>query len=616
MTEYINLFFDGPHQVMTLFGSFAALFILSMVGGALAGRDRPIEVDFVFGWGVLTGTFTLATVFLTAPLGIAAWGIAGSAIIGAGVLYRRDGRIIAPGILRVLLLAAPLFLVASAMLPSQWDEFSHWLPAPRFLLLTGDVPSLENPVVGTKMKQGYPFGWPYLTYLASYLSGVYLEGVSRIYNLVFLLSFGLLSMRLAITAAGHHMPRHITWKMAALAAFYATIVNPTFIQKIILTAYADTGTSVTLGVTGYLFWTLANAQAENDTSKSWRTAWMTSLAGLALINIKQVNLILLCGLGLMYLVVAWRDRNISLKQSLALAVAALAPALMLYVVWRYHIVVNFSGIGGAEATFRPFENWNISKIHLILFQMLIVAGKKIGFFGVMAVALGFGIRAFFNVQSPFDRLTILIGGSFLAYNGFLFFTYVASFGEQAALTVVSYWRYNTHLGMLAVLFIAVGTGMLWRQYDIGNRAPKLTVWVPLVLIIIAPFIFAKKFRFDLEPHKPYYTAVANSLISLVPLDQPLVFIDPLGTGESAAISRYVTNRYNIPYLSAFQGPTLKSINNISTKLGDQTWVLVHSVIPDVITYYGIPMKQQVSYLLKKEGGNWHVVQEWPYPRAD
>lgn len=612
--EFINLFIDGSDQALTLVAALAVLLLLSVLGGALAGRERVMEADFVLGWGAISCVYTIACVFFQGPLEITTWGIVGIAVLAAIVLYRRDGVVLTPGILRLLLLAIPLLLIASAMVPSQWDEFSHWLPAPRFLLLTNDVPSLDNPGRGTQMYPAYPFGWPYLTYLASRLSGVYLEGASRVLNVGFLLFFGLLALRVAVTAAGGKISRPISWKLAGLAVLFGTLANPTFIQKIILTAYADVGTSVTVGVTAYLLWMLLNAQAENDYSKARRLAWSVSLAGLALINIKQVNLILLVGLALLYLVIAWRDKNIELNRSVVLALAALAPAMMLYAIWRYHVGVNLAHVGGAEARFMDFENWHIDKMHLIFLQMLVVAGKKIGFFGPMAIAAGFGIRALFNVRNPFDRLAMLVGGSFLIYNGFLFFTYVASFGERQALTAVSFWRYNTHMGMLAVLFIAISAGMLWKHYDLANRAPKKLAWLPIILILIAPFVFAKKLRFDLEPDKPHYTSVAWDLASYLPISEPLVFIDPLGTGESGVISRYITNRYSIPWLSAFHPMSHSALEGMSNKDGKPNWVLVHSITPVVTDFYGIPLKERVSYLLKKEDGQWRIDREWPYPK--
>ena len=316
MTEYIKLFFDGPHQVMTLFGSFAALFILSMVGGALAGRDRPIEVDSVFGWGVLTGTFTLATVFLTAPLGIAAWGIAGSAIIGAGVLYRRDGRIIAPGILRVLLLVAPLFLVASAMLPSQWDEFSHWLPAPKYLLAFDGFPNANEPFNGAPMLAAYPYGWPILSYLSAQIAGKFISNIGGVLNLLLLITLTTLTLRTALRLTNYKVKPVISWGFASSVILCATIFNPTFIQKIVLTAYSDISTAVTTGaalLAGYYY---LDELAERKKTSPWSGAWQLSLLLVLLINLRQSNLVLFILYSLAVGFLAWRDPDIRFKQFL------------------------------------------------------------------------------------------------------------------------------------------------------------------------------------------------------------------------------------------------------------------------------------------------------------
>lgn len=99
----------------------------------------------------------------------------------------------------------------------------------------------------------------------------------------------------------------------------------------------------------------------------------------------------------------------------------------------------------------------------------------------------------------------------------------------------------------------------------------------------------------------------------MPNDEPLIDLDPRGTGKSTVIARYILNRYSVPYLSAFHGPTLESIREYTTQSGDQAWVLVHSLIPDMGKIFGLPLKDGVSYLLKKQDGSWRVVQEWPYP---
>ncbi|MBL94178.1 MAG: hypothetical protein CFH06_00931 [Alphaproteobacteria bacterium MarineAlpha3_Bin5] len=613
MPDYFNLFFNGYNQLLTLGGAVIVMLTLSSIGGVLVGRNRPVEADFVFGWGALTLIFTITTIFLASPLEAVTWGIVAMVPFAAWFLYNRDGQISAFHGFRILLLAAPLLLIASAMAPSQWDEFSHWLPAPRFLMLTDDIPSLDNPIIGTQMLPAYPYGWPYLTYFSSRITGVFLDGSGRVLNLLFLLSFGMLVMRIAAKNAGYKGKKSIGWKLAGFSVAFVTITNPTFIQKIIFTSYAETSTSVVLGFTTYLYWSLLNAQASGKDKEAWQISWQVTLASIALINIKQVNIVLLGSATLMYLLVAWQDKSIRSSQAVQLAVSTLVPVFIFYALWRYHVTINFGSIDGTEAQIMPFERWHVSKMHLIFLQMLIVAGKKIGFFGVMAVATYLGARAFLRITTPFNRLTILTGGIFLAYNGFLFFTYLASFSENQALTVVSFWRYNTHLGMLAVLFIAASCGLLWRQLDLEKKKLKLFAWLPAVLVFIAPFIFVKKLRFDLEPFKPHFTNVARELAEMVPKNDQLVYIDPKGSGESAVIARYITNRWTIPYLSAFHGQTYESIKQLTTSDGRPTWVLVHSVTPDVIEYFKTPLQDRVSYLIRKQEDSWKILQKWPYP---
>ena len=615
MENYLRFFYGGSDQIITLASSFAVLLILSQAGGVLAGRQRPMDVDFIFGWGAVSGVFTIFVVFFAAPLENLFWCVVILSLIAAGALIIRDGKTLTPGLFRVFFITTPLLLIASAMEPSQWDEFSHWLPAPRFMLLTHDVPSLNNPVVGTEMLPAYPFGWPYLTYMASRISGTFVEGAGRILNIAFLLCFGLLVMRSVVEAAGYKRPQKLSWKMSGLVVLIVMLVNPTFIQKIILTAYADVSTSVTLAVIAYLYWTLLNSQA-SDNNKDFR--WVIvqiALASIAFINIKQVNVALLFGLTSMYLLIAWRDPNINFKKSILISLFSLLPALTIYGVWRYHVIINYGASIGVEGQFLPFEDWNITKMHIIFFQMLIVASKKMFFFGIMAIAVGVGVCALNNIKTKYDRLAILVGGAFLTYNCFLYIIYITSFGEKGALAVMSFWRYNTHLGMLAVLFFATSMGMLWQRFNFKDKAPAIIFRLPLILVIIAPFVFAKKLRFDLEPLKPHYTIVARELALMIPKNEPIVFVDPLGTGESAVISRYAMNRSSIPYLSAFHGVSQDSISEITQRLGEQTWVLVHSLTPSILAFFQLPFKKNFSYLLSKKERKWKIIEKWPYSKA-
>ncbi len=610
MADYFGYFIDGEYQVLTVLSALLVLLFLSSIGGAIAGRKRTTEADVFTGWGVVTIVFTVAAVFSYSPLGYLSWGFFGTGLACTALLLRRDRRLLPPGTIYVLVLLSPLLLIAAAMEPSQWDEFSHWLSAPKSLFLSNDVPSTDNPPQGTTMLAAYPYGWPYLTFLASRAAGIFMDGAGRIFNIVFLALFGLLALRVALRAAGQEQPPRFNWRLAGLAAFFIALINPTFIQKIILTAYADTGTAVALGFAAYLLWMLLEAEADGDKAKAGKIAWQAAFVTAALINIKQVNLILFLGLVISFLIAAWRDPDIRLTRALKMALGIGVLPLLVYAVWRYHVGTNLQG---AEAQLMPFENWHVGLIGQIFLQMLVVASKKFAFFAVMTVATGFAVAAFFRPSGRYGRLAILGGGTFVSYNVFLLFTYVASFGEREALTAVSYWRYNTHLGMIAVLLIAAMAGILWKRWKVEDRLPGKVAWLPVLLVVAAPFVFAHKLRFDLEPNKPHYSAVARDIAASIPNEMTLVMVDPKGTGESVVITRYITGRKSILFISSFQNPVLPNILEVMRKREEKSLVLVHSITPEMKEHYSGRLAYDVSYLLEWGKDDWRVVRKWPYP---
>lgn len=613
MADYFSYFIDGQYQWVTLASTMLVLLLLSSIGGIIAGRNRTLEADIFTGWGAVTIIFTVAAVFFTGPLDILSWLFFGTGLACTALLLRRDQTLLPPGSMQILVLLSPLLLLAAAMEPSQWDEFSHWLSAPKSLFLSNDLPSVDNPPQGTEMLTAYPYGWPYLTFLASRAVGAFLDGAGRIYNVVFLAIFGLLALKVSLSAAGHDAPQRFNWRLAGLAAGFIILINPTFIQKIILTAYADTGTAVCLGIATYLLWMLLKAEADGNKDKVATITLQAAFVGAALINIKQVNLILFLGLIISFLIASWRDPEIRLTRAIRLASAISTLPILIYIVWRYHVSTNLPESNSGEAVFRSFENWNIALTGQIFLQMLVVASKKFAFFAVMTVTTIFALRAFLRPSGHYGRLAILGGGSFIAYNVFLLFTYIASFDPRAALTAVSYWRYNTHLGMIAVLMIAAATGLLWKHWNVNSWLPNKATWIPVLLVVAAPFVFAQKLRFDLEPNKPHYTSIAKEIAATVPNQQPLIIIDPMGTGESMVITRYMTGRKAIPYISSFQNSTLSNILKAMRSKGEKSLILVHSITLEMKEYFGDRFLLDTSYLLESGKSDWRMVKEWPYP---
>ena len=57
--------------------------------------------------------------------------------------------------------------------------------------------------------------------------------------------------------------------MVAFAALLVTLFNPTFVQKLVLTAYSETSTSVTIALAGVLTWMMLDALANKD-HQTWQ----------------------------------------------------------------------------------------------------------------------------------------------------------------------------------------------------------------------------------------------------------------------------------------------------------------------------------------------------------
>ena len=616
MSGYLSYFFVGLQQVLALGTVLVLWAALSALGGLLAGRERMAEGDALYGWAAVSFVFTaLGVVFLT-PFTYVAWGLLAFALAAIVVRVRRQGGIFRGPEIRAALLAAPLLVIASALEPSQWDEFSHWLPASRFLFQTDGFPAADNPVTGTQMLYAYPYGWPLLTYMASRIGGHFVENAGALLNLFLLLSFGLMAVRVALSGAGREDATRRGWGLAATAVLAGTLFNPTFAQKVVLTAYADTSTAVAVAFGAVLGWRMVGALAGGEAGLARRRAWQFGLVMVVLVGIKQVNLTLFVMLVLAVGLAGLRDPAVPWRSLARQLPAAIVPGLAAYGLWRYHVATALADpvlFPAAEATLMPLADWNVGLIPEILSQMLVVASKKGVFFAVMAVAVLFAARGLVRFRGPFDRLAIIVAGTFLGYNAFLLFAYVASFSAVDALRAVSYWRYTMHVGLLAGVFGAYAAGAMWRRFLPARRRAGALAGLAVVVVVGAPVVFPHKLRIDLEPPKPHFSAVATSLEGTLPPQTPLFILDPLGTGESAVITRYRLNRHAVPYFSAFHGASAESMGRFTSQIGPGARLLVHSLTPPARRALAMDLKEGVSYLLARERTGWRIERTWPHP---
>ncbi len=614
-SRYWDYFFSGgPGQILAIAAVLAVMAGLGLIGCAVAGRRGLPEGHVIYGWAVACFAFTGLGVLASVPFHWVAGGLLAGAG-GAGALaYKRKRWPLPPGAWRAVILASPLLVMASAMVASQWDEFSHWVPTMRWVFENHDFPRGEGVVTGGAFP-GYPYNWIFLPYLSSLAGGRFLENAGGLFNPLLLIAFGFVALRAALIGAGRDPARPQGWTLAALAVMAGTLLNPTFVQKIVLTAYSDPSTAVCVGFGAFLGWRVLEALAAGDREGAFSLAWQFGLVLAVLINIKQANLVLGVIILFGYGVVALRDPAIRVSDAIRMLPAMALPAVAMYGLWRYHLLTELSA--KSEAVLRPIETWNWEILDKIVLAMLSVASKKGVFFGLMLAAVGFALRGLWRCRGPFDRLSILIAALFLGYNTFLLFVFIAQFGKYDAARVASYWRYNMHLGLLAVLFGAYGLGLLWRRWGEGRDWILRLAWVPVALILIAPVGFAYKLRFDLEPRIRHYRLVGAEAATVLPEKAVVTIMDPHGTGESAVITRYeIGLGRSLPgYMGQYHWAT-EEVYHEHLATHPYTHMITHTVNPALRAILaGHELEEGRSYLFERKDEGWRHLKTWAHPEG-
>jgi len=427
-----------------------------------------------------------------------------------------------------------------------------------------------------------------------------------------LLTFAVFALRAAFAVAGKPRDDVIGWPFAAAAALVATAFNPTFVQKIVLTAYSDVSSAVIAGAAILVGYSLLERLAGRESRPAVGAAWQLALVLALLVNIRQTNLSVFLSLIFAMALIAWRDADIRLARFAFTLPIVIIPAIVIYALWRHYIATRLVGLN-AEATLGPLSQWNFHVIPQILASMAEVASKKFAFFLPMLIACGFALRALIRCRSAFDRISLLVSVVFAANIAFLFLIYLGHFGEAQAVTAVSFWRYNIDVGMVSVIFLTAGVVWFWRGRPSFDVYPRWVGPLAVVLALALPLAFATKLRFDFEPPKPHYIAVAKSLMPHAADLGDIYVMDPKGTGEAGVITRYYLDKRGMPWMSAFNGPTPETIARYldGVKRGDH--VLVHSTWAGLDELFGQALDERTSYLFKREPGEWLLVRVWAKP---
>lgn len=607
-------------------GALAVVIVgFAVIGAAVAGARGQPDAMVLSGWAAAVTLFTAVGVTRAVPFTWIAVALLAAALVSAIALVRwRQWPLSAP-LLRATAVSLPLVLLVASMAPSQWDEFTNWLPNARFLYEHDAFPGPGLPR-NPSVFPAYPYALSLVIYLTSLLAGRLVENAVALFNLFLLLMLGVMVARImrgALVAgrqqggAAREEPA-LGWGWCALAALLATMLNPTFVHKIAFTAYADTGTAVALGFAAALGWKLLNALAEKDAEEARALAWQFGLAATALVSIKQVNLVLLVVLAGSIALVALRDPLIRTRALMRFAPAALALPLVVYAAWRIYVAIN---IPGGEFSIRPPSEWLIALIPDALARMALIAMKKGGYFSIMLVATAFAVRALWRMRWAFDRLALIAGGVFLGYNAFLLFAYVAAFGEGDARNAGSYWRYNMHLGGICVLFAGYGAALLWRRYladRFGTRVVAVRLaGLAVALAVLLPVVLAGKLRFDLRPRYIEARSIAEQIAAaLTPADR-LLLLDLHDNGQYLVIMRYAVHgsAQLVGEINAFHGVDATKLSDIVRDVRP-SHVWAYQPLPAVQGALNVSLADGASYLLRRTANGWAVMRNWPHVKGN
>jgi len=606
MSGYLGNFLEHWGQVTSLAVVAAVWLGFAALGAIVAGRDRVPEATPIYGWAVVSFAFTVLGVITAVPFTWIAAALAALAVAALVVAFRRGDRILAAGSLRIAVLALPLILLTSAMVGSQWDEFGEWLIGPRLVLALDHFPDHSNMHRGGTLP-AYPYGWQIITYLASRLAGRLVENAGALTNVLLLLTFGLMVVRLIPQGLGEHPVPVPGWSLCALGGLAAVMAAAT--QKVAMTAYADTATAVTVGFGGVLGWRMLDAIARGAAKDARRLAFEIGLVMSVLVNLKQATVVLFALVVGAIVLAGLRDPNVRARDLARLLPGMTLPGIVIYVVWRYYVEIE---LPSAELTMQPYADWLIHLIPAIVGKMLLVLSKKGLYLAVMTAATVFAVRGLYRCRTPFDRLAIITGALFLGYNGFMLFAYVSTFGQFDALRVASLWRYNMHLGVIGAAFAAYGLAILWSRHAAPRLDARRLAWLPVLLMVAAPLVFAPKLRFDRDPPVPHFRAVGHAVAELVRQGDKLFVVDPKGSGESGVITRFELTDPGIfkGFLSQFHHPDAKQFHQIFTG-SDYTHVLVHSTTPDMFGVLDVALPEGASVLLRRNDvGGWSVAGTW------
>ena len=448
--------------VMLLMG--AGCFIERSAFHISSRRDdlsAPIHAIIV-GWAALSIVAVFCALFgLNLRWPLAVLGV--FSVIGVALIKREE-------ILRVTLawlLLAPLLLIATAIPPTMFDEFSQWLPNARFLVEHERFPDVVNVNVWSA-KPSYPPAFPLVGFAAELIGGKSFEIAPKVFSVLLGGGFGLL---LAQCVGFRHSPP----LAIVIGVIFATVLNPFFDPRVALTAYTDTPSSLVLAFCVYAAWQALEGQER-------RALLWAGSGAIVLVLLRETNAVFILAMALALTCFG--------RRGLAPLAAIAVPAALVFLLWRSYIAL---AVMPPAMSPRPFSEWDWGAPVAVMRSLLLerLAGNLL----VATIACGFavGLAAVSIVTlrraGPQERrLVILAGTVIVAWAGFLTWAYIAVFTPEEVQSAASTWRYLAQLGPLAILLCFCLFPQMLQKRDrwAGAWTTKPSV---LILFCLTPTVF-------------------------------------------------------------------------------------------------------------------------------
>jgi hypothetical protein len=593
-----------PHlpDVLALCITWAIGALVFLAGAGLTGKRVAPEFQIGAGWGALCLLMTSWGVFVPLSLRFSAIAFGIFALGTLSVPGRRPSAGAWAALGRMLAVSLPLWLIMAPIRPSQPDTFLNLLPNASYLIDYGRLPTSVLPP-SLSLLPAAPYNTQFLSFLGSFLKTDYPASGMSLVNVMLQLVAALAIAR-ALSPRPTPPDTAPAWGLAALGFLLATLLNPGFVPRIHFSAYGEPALAAMAVLAAWLF-----VMAQGELAAGNRPAQLLPLALVlaAMVNIKQTGFGLVAAVAGAALIGAWAERAVPRGAAVRFTISALLPTVFLYAIWRYHV----AHAGVDELTPLPFAEWNWANLSETAASALNIASGKLAFFGCVAAAmLSFPVLTYRRGWTPTTRLLLLNAVLFLLYNAFIMMTYIAALPTEMSIEAHSLFRYNTHLSLVLVLSLALAARELGAAAWLKRERFRFASAAVLVLAVLAPVVFVKRLRFDLDLPQPLVWDLAKRVSGHLHDGDRLALLLPGDNGSVAAMISGVladaTPRRRMMHLlrrNTADPATLEEAARLGYRLA------LISCTPE--GWEDLPASEAV--LLRHDPDRWRLIASWPYP---